>query len=182
MKRLNSLTTMPKRRPSVLHSPRSSRGLRFRSVDSSATQSPSFTILGVSRSVIREKKIVPDFERCERLLKPVDQGVAKASNWPLDCRSSSRPCSARLIHSVTRSSVSSEGREEASATMALIVKSFPSHEGRTLDAAFFSFSARIFALSAEVSGKMKANDQAVYFTAMSVCRIVEETVLANCSI
>src|SRR5580704_13544857 len=73
------------------------------------------------------------------------------------------------------------GREEASATTALIVKSGVPHDGRTDDASCRSFSPNARAWSSEVSGRINASDHAVYFTATSVWRIADESARASCS-
>src|SRR5579864_5768348 len=80
-------------------------------------------------------------------------GVASCINvLPPCCRTSSSPASARLIHSVTRSSGSSPGRDDDSATTALTVRSAEPHEGRTVAAVWRNFSASEFACSSDVSG------------------------------
>src|SRR5271163_5064743 len=96
-------------------------------------------------------------------------------------RTSSRPASARLIHSVTRSSLSSDGRYAASAITALNERPSPFHGAWTALAVARSFSASSLALPEFVSGRMKARDQAVYFTARSVWRTALRRERANCS-
>jgi|SRR5580704_19261280 len=111
-----------------------------------------------------------------------DYGVASSIRvLPPSWRASSMPASARFIHSVTRSSVSSPGRAVDSATTALMVKSCAPQEGWTVEATWRSFSARALAFSKFVSGRMKTRDHAVYFTATSVWRTAEETARASCS-
>jgi len=64
-----------------------------------------------------------------------DYGVASSMRvLPPSWRASSMPASARFIHSVTRSSVSSPGRAVDSATTALMVRSCAPQEGWTVEA------------------------------------------------
>ena len=89
--------------------------------------------------------------------------------------------SARLIKSVTISSLSYSFLATASTIPALSVICVESHGGRSPEAARRNLSARFCAPAKAVSGRMNASDHEVYFTGTSFCRTIGCSDRASCS-
>src|SRR6267378_839576 len=165
------------------------KGQRFAAVKS-ATKSffaPVVFIRDIATLEIEDRKLYSLRTRTNSYTSWVDAvvhsfGVSNATTVsPPFFRASSMENSARLIKSVTISSLSYSCFGTASTIPALNVICVESHGGRNPDAARRNLSARFCAPASVVSGKINASDQDVYFTATSFCRTIGCSDRASCS-
>src|SRR6266481_3441611 len=155
---------------------------------SSILATQQFTVERQNYKCKRDRRTRRAVDSAEGKLSPIERldshslGVSKATTVsPPFFRASSIENSARLIKSVTISSLSYSCFGTASTIPALNVICVESHGGRNPDAARRNLSARFCAPASVVSGKINARDHEVYFTGTSFCRTIGCSDLASCS-